>query len=81
MISNKSELKLTFEDQVDHVVQEYTQLICVYQTYLYIWRTQVTVKSNPRHNVEQGIIDSRIVLSDVKKFNDQSLPKHSHALK
>ena len=81
MISNKSELKLTFEDQVDHVVQEYTQLICVCQAYLCIWRTLVTVKTNPRHNVEQGIIDSQIVLSDVKKFNDQSLPKLSHASK
>ena len=75
------QIRIKIEDQVDHVVQEYTKLIRVCQTYLYIWRAQVTVKTNPRHNVEQGIIDSQIVLSDVKKFSDQSWPKHSHALK
>ena len=63
MVKNKSDLKLAFQDQVDHVVQEYTQLICVCQTYLYIRRAQVTVKTNPRHNVEQGIIDSKVVSS------------------
>ena len=69
------QIRIQIEDQVDHVIQKYQQPICVCQTYLYIWSTQVTVKTNPRHNVKQGIIDSQIVSSDVKNFNGQFLPK------